>query len=89
MAIWCDINGKIKIHKDKHISISKLLNDIIPDIETLNLSVDKTTDYYFYPVRASFPADGLLAHQYIIKLSEKIKQLNASMDIEVNTRWVV
>jgi len=86
MGIHTNINGTVKVHKSKHISLEKLILMVFTDPD---YNVDQVTDCdcYIYNMNINLDYSDLCAVKDITEFVDILEQCNSVVDLTSSIRW--
>lgn len=89
MSVWAHIVGTVKIRKDKHISLSTVIGDFIPDANTPSIKkVNEVEDTYTYSINISYPSDNQGTVDTFRDFYYSLSHRGCKMDLELTSRWI-
>ena len=88
MAHWSNLCGSIIIHKSKHISVKKLVEEVFDDVIINKIDGDYDGDCYIYELDIDYEEEGDYAIAMYKEFERTLLSANAKYDLDLTVRMV-
>ena len=86
MSYWSNINGRLTVHKSKHLSLSKLAEEVFDDY---NISIDTEFDgdCFYHELNINYRESDHQALSTFMRFKDLLLSCNAKFVLDSKISW--
>jgi hypothetical protein len=88
MSVWSGVEGTIKVRKDNHLSVSKVIGDVWDEVSKPSINKTEGNTYFYYSIAFNYCDDGEGAVKSFKKFLSILISYGCEVDLNNSVRWL-